>query len=108
MTYTKGTGAVTSNPTESSAEVEFIGDFHYAVNFFIHNLGVSDTIELRVYFWDSVNSAYRLYSSDPYNGNSSIKCLHFAFTFAEKIKFTFQRTAGVNQIINYAWVKSDP
>jgi hypothetical protein len=108
MGYTKAQGTVTSNPTEASAELEFTGDFHYHVNFFIHNLLSSDTIQLRCYFWDPVSSAYRLYSSDAYSGTDTIKALHFAFTFAEKLKFSFQRTAGANAVINYQVVKVDP
>jgi hypothetical protein len=109
MGYTKTNGQITSNPTEASAVLELTGDFHYAVNIFIHNLTASDTVQIRVYLWNPNGTpAYQLYSSDPYNGTDTIKALHFAFMFLEKLKITFQRTAGSNQVIDYQIVKIDP
>jgi hypothetical protein len=95
--------------TSSEADLlELVGDQHNSFILFIQNLTASETILLKVYFWDEVSSTYQLYSSDSISGTDPEKAKHFAFTFTSKLKATIQRTAGTDKQINFMTVQVDP
>lgn len=106
MALTQTPGSLTVDGTEKNLFASQVTLQHYACWIFLHNMGATDVLTIRIYVNDEQSTdTERLYIEDTYSGTQDVPSIFLPFVPTDSYRVTAQRDAG--SFTTLTWARQD-